>query len=601
MPIINSNVPINLFSPVATPVVRTAGPPMLDLSVAQLVRATVVDVGVEQSVLEINRQNYLAQGERELQVGQKLQLQVVQTQPKLEFRVLNNVVNDRLGSALPTLTRPFDWSQLIGQLQTQVKLGNLPSATQNIYTQLQQVLMPNTSLPSNVNSNISQIVAQLQQLNVANNLNTDKSISLPLQMPLQSSSAIAATEVSPVIGQLVKNLQQQLAQLPKQGGVQLPQNWYADTRNALAPLQSGRIMPQPGGQQYQLLLAVLSQLQRSPAVSPQLGAEVDRILTQMTRGIVQDLGQQENLIVATKVDGQTTSSATVKSTVVASQQNISPGGNSAVVNQEARGQLTSDIKHLLEQVQSKGEQGQKVGPELLGKLEGLLSQLQKFVPSPGQTQVLIPEFATLVTQLSQLVDQQPTLPQGKQLGVLSQLFGFHLEAELLSGKKKAALASLKLSLLNLQKDLGAEVEEPLRRIELLQLCKAKLAEEQVQFVPLPFNELEEGYLLAEKQNHDDTDSEKGGAPLQMSLSLRLSALGNVRIDMLYEDGGLQLRLASEDREKMAYLQGCSNELKESLQAVKLQGVSFSADAKLPAQQLQQRLLPASVNILDERA
>ena len=78
MTIVSSNFPTNLFSPAATPTIRTVDAPMLDFSVAQLVRATVVDGGVNKTVLEINRQTYLAQGERELQVGQKLQLQVVQ-------------------------------------------------------------------------------------------------------------------------------------------------------------------------------------------------------------------------------------------------------------------------------------------------------------------------------------------------------------------------------------------------------------------------------------------------------------------------------------------------------------------------------------------
>jgi hypothetical protein len=70
--------------------------------------------------------------------------------------------------------------------------------------------------------------------------------------------------------------------------------------------------------------------------------------------------------------------------------------------------------------------------------------------------------------------------------------------------------------------------------------------------------------------------------------------------MLYEQGKLHLRLAGEDRGKMDYLQDCSDELRESVQAVELQGISFSADARSPARQLQQRLLPDSSNMLDAR-
>ena len=70
--------------------------------------------------------------------------------------------------------------------------------------------------------------------------------------------------------------------------------------------------------------------------------------------------------------------------------------------------------------------------------------------------------------------------------------------------------------------------------------------------------------------------------------------------MLYEKQGLHLRLACEDQGKMHYLQGCVDELKESLETIELQGVSFSTDAQLPARQLQERLLPGSFNMLDER-
>ncbi|MCK5912393.1 MAG: hypothetical protein KAG12_00840, partial [Desulfuromusa sp.] len=262
--------------------------------------------------------------------------------------------------------------------------------------------------------------------------------------------------------------------------------------------------------------------------------------------------------------------------------------------------LSADIKQLLDQVQQSQGKKPEIAPELLGRLEGLLSRLQQLPQVAGAASVLLPGFEAITSQLSQLVTQPPSTPQGGELGLLSQLFGFHLETELLQGKKKAALASLKLSLLNLQKELGEEVKEPLRRIELFQLCKAKLAEDQVQFLPLPFSELEEGYLLAEGRSEADNDSGSGESPLQLSLSLRLSALGNVRIDLLYEKDGLHLRLAGEDRGKMRYLQSCTDELKESLQAIELQGVSFSADARLPARQLQERLLPDSAHMLDAR-
>jgi len=205
----------------------------------------------------------------------------------------------------------------------------------------------------------------------------------------------------------------------------------------------------------------------------------------------------------------------------------------------------------------------------------------------------------MIGQLSQLLTQQNGPQRSLPLGVLSQLFGFYLEAELLQGKTKDALASLKLSLLQLQSEMGEELTEPLKRLELFQLCKARFAEEQVQFMPLPFADLEEGYLLAEKRG--DGQDQNGRQEVNLSLSLRLSALGNIRIDMLYcADEGLKMQVAGDGLEKKKYLEGCVDELHQSIQAVKLQTVSFSADAELPAKQLQERLLPEKNGMLDAR-
>lgn len=441
-------------------------------------------------------------------------------------------------------------------------------------------------------------MAQLQQLTASGQAPQSSGV-LPeqvLQQPqLQQNQQIPTFELSPASTPLIKNLQNQLSLLLKQTGSQMPKSWYVETRDLLVPLHQGRKLPQLLVPQRQLLLTVLSQIQKHPKISPQLSGEVKRILVQIDRQVAQVIApppiKSEAAIVNSPVP-------TPKLPSVHGVPQLDKMTGSKVA--EVSGQLSTEIKQLLIQVQQGQESKQGVAPELLGRLEGLLSRLQQLPKLAGEAPIVLPGVEAIITQLEQLVSQRPSAPQGGNLGILSQLFGFHLEAELLQGKKKAALNSLKLSLLNLQKELGSEVDEPLHRLELFQLCKAKLAEEQVQFLPLPFNELEEGYLLAERQSAEDGRDGEGKSPLQMSLSLRLSALGNIRIDMLYEKEGLHLRLACEDREKMHYLENCADELKESLKSIELQGVSFSTDAQLPARQLRQRLLPDSFNMLDMR-
>ncbi len=600
----NSIFPGNLFISTATLPVNVVEGLKCELNTGQMVRATVIEAGLNGAILEVNRQRYLAQGEQELRVGQKLNLQVLQTQPQLEFKVLSDSLNDRLSQALPLLARSFDWSQLVGQLRQQLGQSPQLQSAEKVYNQLQQIFNPTTGVPVSLKESMAFITTQLQQLTtfvetpLANNLLPAQPLSLPV---LQVSQQLPPFALSKTITSLINNLQTQLSLLPKPGQAQakqvdqtLPKVWYVETRNLLAPLQQGLELPQLLIPQRQLLVTVLNQIRQHPRVSSQLAGEVERILIKMDKQVAQDLS----------LPLRRTKTLSKEGFAVTPKQNfIQPLPRSVKETGAKAGgsliQLSAEIKQVIEQVPQVQEQKQSIAPELLGRLEGLLGRLQKLPQAAGDVPVLLPGVEVIVSQLEQLVAQRPAVPQSGQLGMLSQLFGFHLETELLQGRKKAALASLKLSLLGLQKDLGEDVAEPLRRLELFQLCKAKLAEEQVQFLPLPFNELEEGYLLSERQSRAD-DNDLSGSPLQMSLSLRLSALGNIRIDMLYEKEGLHLRLACEDREKMDYLQNCIDELKESLQAIELQGVSFSADAQLPARQLQERLLPDLPNMLDAR-
>ncbi len=98
---------------------------------------------MDKALLELNDQNYRAQSEKELQVGQQLRLQVLQIQPRLEFRVLPEMTGNRLVNLLPLLTHPYNWSELTGQLQ---RNQNQEQTLPNVLSQLQHLLNP----PSNV-------------------------------------------------------------------------------------------------------------------------------------------------------------------------------------------------------------------------------------------------------------------------------------------------------------------------------------------------------------------------------------------------------------------------------------------------------------------
>ncbi|MCK4623396.1 MAG: hypothetical protein KAT62_14430 [Desulfuromonadales bacterium] len=621
MTIVNPTVP-------PTPIIQTTANPVatseerqVDLRLEQIVRATVVEGGLDRALLEMSHRYFRAQSDIELQVGQKLTLQVLQTHPSLEFRVLNDPFFDRLSQLLPLLTRPYDWAQLLGQLQQQPTASGLPQATAQVYQQLQQLLQSGQALPAGIEPALSRLPGQLQQL-LESFVGERVSADAPVVMRQNGRgylTPLMRNELLAEFPQLLRGLQQQFKLLPQSPEPSLPQNWLVETRNLLTALQQNLPQSPLPFPQLNELLPVLGQLQQHPSLPQPFAAELKQLLVQLHSSAERPLKVPQQ--------GQSPSSASPAVSRESASKGIAQASRAAppskVIAGEISGlpvthdrpvpavrtmgslppaevattELSAGLEKLLQQVQKAQDLGHKpaIPPELLGRLEGFLAKLGQ----PSQLLSSSPALELLSTQLSQLAQLGPQRPEGGQLGFLSQLFGFHLEAELLQGKKKEALASLKLSLLALQKELGQEVEEPLRRLEMFQLCKAKLAEEQVQFLPLPFNELEEGYLLVENQREAEEEMESE-PPLQLSLSLRLSALGNMRIDILYEKQGLHLRLACEDQGKMEYLQGCSAELKDLLQAVPLQGVSFAADASAPTQKLLERLFPEAFAVLDAR-
>lgn len=506
--------PVNPTS-TAIPVIQTGNVPVtapeerqVGLRLEQIVRATVVESGFDRVVLEMDHRRYRAQGDLELQTGQKLTLQVLQTRPKLEFRVLYEPLGDRLMQLLPWLTRPYDWAGLVGRLRQQASQSQSPAMTQ-VYRQLQQLLRPAGDPVPGMAAEIARLAARLQQLT--------------------GSTGEAAAQIS----KRATNRIPLQYQLPSPMSATAPQPGPAQGREASQP----PVLPG-------------SAFAQSPALTPQAPSPA-------------------------------------------------PAGRvAAAVAGMPAGEIVFGLETLLSQVQEVQLQRRGLPPDLLGRLEGLLGKVRQVFQATELASPTLPGLEAIASQLTRLVSQSALRPAGGQLGVLSQLFGLHLETELLAGKKKAALASLKLGLLMQKEELAGKAEEPLQQLELFQLCKARLAEEQVQFLPLPLPELEEGYLLVERQPEPDEEAE--GAPLQLSLSLRLSALGNLRVDMLYEGQGLHLRLACEDRPKVRYLQDCKAELKEAITAVPLQGISYAADAQNPARQLLERLVPERAGVLDDR-
>lgn len=607
MSIVSPNLPLNLFIQPSNLTGLPSDLRQLSLRLDQVVRATVVDGGLDRAFLELYNQQFRAEADRELQVGQQLRLQVTKLSPRLEFNVLTDTPKDKLSQLLPVLSRPYDWSTLIGKLQDfQSPKSELGQEYAKVFQQLRTLLDPAGRIEMDSRENVHRIIQLLNRVapgEISRNILNRGATSAPgFLSPLPVVETVSSP-VDKIVFSLVQKLHVQLAEVRALPDTQkLPAEWLNTTRTLLSPLNQGGLLlsASTSSTSMQPLMDVLNQLQLQPRVTPQLALELEHIIADLGgRG---DRSQNAEIVAARvgrsalhepfaspgrDIPGDTGMPLGVRTQpLLPSSREGGQAIDTAVVTKEVVPQLKDEITQLVRLVR---EQRGSLSPELVGRLEGLIQRLQQVAPAGVHE---------AVGSLTQLLSQAQLDYRAPQLGILSQLFGFHLETELLKGKTKLALTNLKMALLDLRKELADDVSEPLRRLELFQLCKARLAEDQVQFLPLPFPQLEEGYLLAEQQGDG---VEIGKERVNLSLSLRLSALGNMRVDMLYHpDQGLQLQVAGETLEKKAFLESCSDEFCQSIKNIRVQDIRFSADARLPTKQLQERLLPEASGMLDER-
>ncbi len=632
--------------------------------IAQFVQAVVVEKG-QDAVLEILDQRYLAQGEQELQPGQKLLLQVLQTQPQLEFKVVDGAADSSLERLLPLLTRSYDWTQLASVLDDSPEQTPDVKALVTLFAHLQNVASSEDEFSSALRDKVAVF---LRSLGVSGE---PPALAQPVGLPeafRQDEDPGAFRHLL----QLLNTFRDQLGALAKPGPVGA--DWHTQTRTLLTQLrQEFHSLEIPPAFSRQLLAVVLK-LQESPSISPQLAADLQRFATTLSKAVEPKVFSQdflqtpptnrdESVQVAVKTGSVPAKLAhgvprayrsaavsqpaaetrpdlpgqprTLPLPLAGLQAPLSAAGPipaapllpsgftplrderpvfsppaatpAAVTPPAATSANTSsgravpvagppEVEALLGQLK-RLEPGTTVPPDVLGRLEGAVARLKHLQPDLFAS---LPVLDGLVQTLAQTSSSRTVAPIIEQLGVFSLLFGLAFEKNSFRLQDPDILKHLHETLLKIRSLPDLNVEEPLHRIEVLQLCRSRLADQQLMFLPLPFHELEEGYLLAKNQDHHEEGRTDHETSLQVSLSLRLSALGNLRVDLLYERQGLRLRLAGENQEKMNFLQKFSEDLEQALAFTSLHALSFSADAKHPAAQLQQRVLPGYKSLLDAR-
>ncbi len=287
MPIVTPHIPVNLFVQPTSQPLQTSELRQLDLRLEQIVRATVVEGGLDKAVLEMNHRQYRAEADKQLQVGQQLKLQVMQVQPRLEFRVLNDPLADRLAALLPLLTRSYDWARLLDGLPS-TPGADRQQAEAKMLQALQQLLQPAGRVRQEdaaIVGLIRQVLRQLPQpegtpapLPVGFGAGT----TVPYQPPAFNSPGFVSA-LDKLVADLLQGFQRQLEPLPQRQGAGDPRQWLAETRTLLSVLQKhdAVFFTQLSVSIRQQLEHALLQVYDHPRTTPQLAAEVKAVLLQI--------------------------------------------------------------------------------------------------------------------------------------------------------------------------------------------------------------------------------------------------------------------------------------------------------------------------------
>jgi len=227
-----------------------------------------------------------------------------------------------------------------------------------------------------------------------------------------------------------------------------------------------------------------------------------------------------------------------------------------------------------------------------------------------QLPLLSADMQAALNEITYLLRADPGQVNGKNLAGLWEKLGLNLEALLAEDKGAQARTGLKSLLFTLASRLEQQgiftegLDRVLDQFNLYQLCRHRLAQENIFFLPLPFPFLEQGYLLAEKETYaedadeEDADEDRPEEAWKMTLHLKLSVLGALEIKLLFEDQALRLRVLCDSREKAALLSRALPRLKERLSTVSLHSFSVDAGAQDPVTSLVKRLAPDGEHFLE---
>ncbi len=195
-------------------------------------------------------------------------------------------------------------------------------------------------------------------------------------------------------------------------------------------------------------------------------------------------------------------------------------------------------------------------------------------------------------------------PDGSFLAAMSGLLGLDTEA-LLSSDPESRVANLKTLLMHVlgQQDGASQQQENsknlLQHTELMQLCRARMYQDNTFFLPLPFPFLERGFALMERRRGSEPEGEETEREeYSISLCLRLQNLGALEVRMLYEEPQLLVRVLCEEQSAADFFSGLKEELKESVEALPVHSLTVTTGGRDPDRILMEKVLPESQHFVE---
>jgi len=180
---------------------------------------------------------------------------------------------------------------------------------------------------------------------------------------------------------------------------------------------------------------------------------------------------------------------------------------------------------------------------------------------------------------------------GNMLSSLMNLLGLDTERQVMHQDPDQAASRLKSALLALSRDQGQDqdlrqrAERLVSHLELFQLCRVRLGEQGLNWLPLPLPFLEQGFLVWEQKEEPGQEEGQAENGQMLRMVLQMSWLGDLDIRLQQAGHGLRVGLACGSRETASFLEGAKEDLMHSVTALPITECSITLGAKDPAQVL----------------